>query len=800
MSQTLSFEDFRQGVLNDYRLLNESRLASVTGRREVLSGRGKFGIFGDGKELAQIAMAKYFNPGDFRAGYYRDQTFMMASGLLTVQQFFAQLYAHADLEADPSSSGRNMTGHYSTVTINGDGSFKNLTELKNSSGDIAPTAGQMSRLVGLAYASKLFRNNPDLHQYKHLSVNGNEVAFGTIGDASTSEGVFWEAINAAAVLQIPMAVSIWDDGYGISVPQKYQNAKENLSEILSGWEMDEVNNKKGIKIFRTKGWDYAHLIETYQEAITFCREKHIPVVIHVTECTQPQGHSTSGSHERYKSKERLEFEKEYDCLTQFKKWILTNNIATNEDLESIENHAKVYVRDAKNAAWQNYQNDANNDLKAIMEISMALAPQSKNAGAIIDLLDQASKLIDPYRKDAVVLAKKVLRLVATEALPERGMLLQWLKMMGDLNYEKYNSFLYDEGPTGAINIKGVAPLYAEDAPMVDGRLIIKENWDVVLARDPRVVTFGEDVGFIGGVNQTLEGMQKKYGELRVSDAGIRENTIMGQGIGLALRGLRPVAEIQYLDYLIYGLQPLTDDVATTRYRTVGRQKCPLIVVTRGHRLEGIFHAGSHLGMMLHALRGMYICVPRDMTRAAGFYNTLLAGDDPGIIVECLNGYRIKEKMPSNLGDYRIELGVPEVLTQGTDITMVTYGSCVRIAEEAVRDLAQVGISVELIDAQTLLPFDKYHLIAKSVQKTNKLIVIDEDVPGGASAYMLERILQEQDVFNYLDAEPKTLAAKAHRTPYGTDGDYFTKPNAESMFDAVYEIMNAYNPSKYPDIY
>ena len=800
MAETLTFEEFKYSVLNDYSLLNQSRLASTTGRREVLSGRGKFGIFGDGKELAQIAMAKYFKPGDFRAGYYRDQTFMMASGLLTVQQFFAQLYAHADLNADPSSSGRNMTGHYSTVTINEDGSFKDLTKSKNSSGDIAPTAGQMSRLVGLAYASKLFRNNPDLKQFQHLSVNGNEVAFGTIGDASTSEGVFWESINAAAVLQIPMAVSIWDDGYGISVPQKFQNVKENLSEILSGWEMDPVNNKKGIKIYSVKAWDYASLIATYQSAIDFCRTHHIPVVIHVTECTQPQGHSTSGSHERYKSKDRLQFEKDYDCLVKFKSWILENNIATEEELTKIESDTRSYVRGAKNAAWDAYQNEANNDLNAIIEISMQLAPQSLNASKIIELLEDATKTIDPYRKDAVVLAKKVLRLVATEEITEKEMLLQWLKMMETLNYQKYNAHLYDESPGATINIKGVPPKYEDDAPLVDGRVILRDNWDVILSRDPRVVTFGEDVGFIGGVNQTLEGMQEKYGDLRVTDTGIRENTIMGQGIGLALRGLKPVAEIQYLDYLIYGLQPLTDDVATTRFRTVGRQKCPLIVVTRGHRLEGIFHAGSHLGMMLHSLRGMYICVPRDMTRSAGFYNTLLAGDDPAIIVECLNGYRVKEKMPSNLGDYRIELGVPEVLIEGTDITLVTYGSCVRIAEEAIADLRAVGISVELIDAQTLLPFDKYHLIAKSIRKTSKLIVIDEDVPGGASGYILDRILSEQDVFKHFDAEPKTLSAKAHRTPYGTDGDYFTKPNAETMFDAIYEMMHEYNTSKYPKIY
>jgi 2-oxoisovalerate dehydrogenase E1 component len=797
-SNELSFEEFRSEVLNDYRIACESRETSLLGRKEVLTGKAKFGIFGDGKEIAQIAMARAFKKGDFRSGYYRDQTFMMASGLLSVQEFFAQLYAHADADAEPMSAGRSMNGHYSTATVNADGSFRTLSELKNSSSDISPTAGQMPRLLGLALASKLFRNNKDLHEFKHLSNEGNEVAFGTIGDASTSEGHFWETMNAAGVLQVPLAMSVWDDGYGISVPTRYQTTKANISKALEGFRDEGDGN--GILIYTAKGWDYQALVEMYQEGVERCRAEHKPVLFHITEITQPQGHSTSGSHERYKSKERLEWESEFDGLNRMKQWIVSTALASEEELNTIEQTARNTVRDARKAAWEAFQ-DSLRELRAsampILNDLAQIAGKSEVSSRVTQL-EQAKELL---RRDVIECCRKVLReTVHLAANDYRNALIQWLKDKDTESKELYSSWLYSENEHSALKVKPVAPQFSADAPMVDGREILRDNYDKLLESNPRLLIFGEDAGMIGGVNQTLEGMQKKYGELRVSDTGIREATIAGQGIGLAMRGLRPIAEIQYLDYLLYALQILSDDLATVQYRTKGKQKAPLIISTRGHRLEGVWHSGSPMGMIIHALRGMYVCVPRNMTQAAGFYNTLLSADDPALVVEPLNGYRIKEARPDNLGEYKIALGEPEILREGSDITLVTYGSCCRLAMEACQQLEHLGISIELIDVQTLLPFDIKHSIAESIKKTGKLLVLDEDVPGGASAYILQQIIEVQGAFAWLDAPPVTLAAKEHRPAYGSDGDYFSKPSVEDIVEAAYAIMHEYRPSAFPALY
>jgi pyruvate/2-oxoglutarate/acetoin dehydrogenase E1 component/TPP-dependent pyruvate/acetoin dehydrogenase alpha subunit len=787
--KALSKDEFKQEVLNDYRLANESRQASLMGRKEVLTGKAKFGIFGDGKEVAQIAMAKVFQNGDFRSGYYRDQTFMMACGLLTVQEFFAQLYAHPSLEADPSSAGRSMNGHFSTRSINEDGSWKNLMEQKNSASDLSPTAGQMPRLLGLAHASKLYRNNKELHQFTEFTNKGNEVAFGTIGDASTSEGHFWETMNAAAVTQVPLAISIWDDGYGISVPKKYQTVKESISEALAGFVKE--NSETGIRIYKTKGWDYPHLVKTYEEAIAYCRKEHVPVLIHVEEVTQPQGHSTSGSHERYKTKERLEWEAEFDGIKKLREFIIEKGIAPAEECDEIEKEATKSAREQKTAAWKAFISEIEAERDEV--ISML-----EKAG-LSELSKELNTGFAPSRKEVIGTARKALLKLRDQDDAVRSELKSWLNAQKQLNEDRYNSFLLSDTPNSVLNLDAIPAEYDAEPKMLDGREVLLKNFEKIFSERPEVVAFGEDLGSIGGVNQGFEGMQQKFGEHRVFDVGIREATIMGQGIGMALRGLRPIAEIQYLDYLLYGLQPLSDDLASLQYRTKGGQKCPLIIRTRGHRLEGIWHAGSPMGMIINALRGVHVCVPRNMTQAAGFYNTLLASDDPGLVIEPLNGYRTKEKLPSNLGEFKTPLGIPETLKEGSDITIVTYGSCVNLAMKACEELEEMGISAELIDVQTLLPFDTNQSIVESLKKTNRLLVIDEDVPGGASAYILQKIVEEQKGYFHLDSEPRTLTAQAHRTAYGTDGDYFSKPGIEDMVEAGYNLMSEADPSRFPNI-
>jgi pyruvate/2-oxoglutarate/acetoin dehydrogenase E1 component/TPP-dependent pyruvate/acetoin dehydrogenase alpha subunit len=787
----LTVAEFKKTVLDDYALAYKSRQASLLGRKEVLTGKAKFGIFGDGKELPQIAMAKVFKNGDFRSGYYRDQTFMMGIGQHTVQEFFAQLYAHTDLEAEPASAGRMMNGHYGTRLLNEDGSWKELKNQKNSSSDISPTAGQMLRLVGLAQASKYYRQNKELIGENIFSNDGNEVAWGTIGNASSSEGHFFESINAAGVLQIPMVISVWDDSFGISVPAKYHTTKESISEILKGFQRDEKG--EGFNIFVVNGWDYPELCRVYEEAGSIAREKHIPAIIHVKELTQPQGHSTSGSHERYKSKERLAWEQEYDCIVKFKEWIISSSLATEDELQAIESSIKKEVNDSKKFAWEAYLNPIKSDIKEAVSLLIALGNSTPE---VTSLANELSAITEPIRKDIGVSVNKALRLTMGKNTPERMDLLAFKERYHSVNAHRYNSYLLSETSESALNVAEIKPMYSNDSKMMDGREIMQAFFDIVLERDPRVFAFGEDVGKIGDVNQGFAGLQEKYGESRVSDTGIRELTIIGQGIGAALRGLRPIAEIQYLDYLLYGLQPLSDDLATLQYRTKGGQKAPLIVRTRGHRLEGIWHSGSPIGMIINSLRGMHVLVPRDMTQAAGFYNTMLQSDEPALIIECLNGYRLKERMPDNLGTYTVALGIPEILHEGSDVTIVSYGSTLRVVEEAIKQLAEQGISSELIDVQSLLPFDINHTIVESLKKTNKIVFIDEDVPGGATAYMMQQVLETQGGYRYLDAKPLTIAAKPHRTPYGTDGDYFSKPNAEEIFETVMEMMHDYNPDQY----
>lgn len=805
-AKTLDFDTFKSEVLADYQLACISRETSLLGRKEVLTGKAKFGIFGDGKELAQIALAKQFQNGDFRSGYYRDQTLMMAIDQLNVQQYFAGLYAHTDEEIEPMSAGRQMGGHFGTRNLDKNGEWKNLMEQKNSSADISPTAGQMPRLLGLAQASKIYRNHPtlkELEAFKKFTNGGNEVAFGTIGDASTSEGPFWETINAAGVLQVPMVMSVWDDGYGISVSRDNQTTKDSISEALAG--MQRTEDKPGYEIFLTKGWDYAHLCETYEKAVALAREEHIPVLVHVKEVNQPQGHSTSGSHERYKSAERLQWESDFDCINKFKEWILNFNadgltIATEEELKAIADEAKKSVRDSKNNAWKEFTDVIKKDLSEAIQLIKNVAEHSSNKAFIQKEIDALEKAMDPIRKDILSAAKKVLRLIRNEQNPAKATLSAWIQQQTAVNYDRYSSHLYSQSEKAALKIEAVEPTYDATAPQEDGRIILRDNYDKILETRPEVLIFGEDAGKIGGVNQTLEGMQEKYGELRVADTGIREITIIGQGIGMAMRGLRPIAEIQYLDYLLYAIQVISDDLATVQYRTKGGQKAPLIISTRGHRLEGIWHSGSPMGMIINAARGVHVCVPRNMTKAAGFYNLLLEADEPAIVVEPLNGYRTKEARPNNIGEFKIPLGVPEIVKEGTDLTIVSYGSTFNLCEVAAKQLAELGINVELIDVQTLLPFDIHHVIAESLEKTNRLLIVDEDVSSGATGFMLDKILVEQKGYYHLDSAPVTLSAKDHRPAYSTDGDYFSKPSIDDIVETAYSILHEADPKAYPVLY
>jgi len=795
----LTYAEFRKEVLEDYRIANLSRQCSIIGRKEVLTGKAKFGIFGDGKEIAQIAMAKQFMNGDWRSGYYRDQTFMFASGLSGPEELFAQLYGDTDITANPSNAGRLMSCHFSTSNRDAGGSPVNLMKRKNSAADLSPTAAQMPRLVGLGYASKLFRNIKELSGYKNFSENGNEVAFGMIGDASTSEGHFFEALNAAGVLQIPVAIAVWDDGYGISVTSDYQTIKSSISEALQGFRQDETGS--GILIYRGKGWDYEGLCRIFEEGIRICREKHVPVLFHIEEMNQPLGHSTSGSHERYKSDERLEWEKKFDPIVKMKEWILSSGLAAEDELEKIEKLAENQARKARERAWNNYIEPVRRDkdeLLRILENKSCLCRNDK-FDKISALTYNLKRITDPVRKDNFITARKLLRYICIDC-PNRedvkSSINDWLSKSWDLAHDRYNSCLYNESPSSVLNIKEVKPVYGETPKMISGREVLRDNFDFLFDKYPLLLTFGEDTGKLGDVNQGLEGLQKKYGELRITDTGIREATIIGQGIGLALRGLRPIAEIQYFDYLLYGLQTLSDDLATLHYRTKGAQSAPLIIRTRGHRLEGMWHSGSPLSMVINSIRGIYVCVPRDLTRAAGFYNILLEADDPALVIEPLNAYRLKEPVPENLGEFKVPLGVPEILIEGNDITIVTYGSCVRIALESAAQLKEFGINAEIIDVQTLLPFDLQGVIVGSLRKTGRIIFFDEDVPGGATAYMMQKVLEEQGGFEYLDSEPRTVTKKEHRPAYGTDGDYFSNPGVEDVFEMAYSIMNESDPKKF----
>lgn len=806
--QQLSFDEFKQEVLQDYKIALLSRECSLLGRREVLTGKAKFGIFGDGKEVPQLAMAKAFKKGDFRSGYYRDQTFMMAIGELTPEQFFAGLYANPSIKEDPMSGGRQMGGHFATHSLDESGHFKNLTEQYNSSSDISPTAGQMPRMLGIAQASSIYRNVKEAKNSK-FSNNGNEISWGTIGNASTSEGLFFETFNAAGVLQVPLIISVWDDAYGISVPAKYQTTKENISEILKGFQKEE--NTNGFEIFTVKGYNYPKLVETYQKAEKIAREKHIPVLIHVQDLTQPQGHSTSGSHERYKSKERLAWERQHDCVAKMRDWIvefkLTDAngkelklIETEDELIKLEKETKKEVSRAKRNAWNAFIQPIKENKSRLVLLLSQVASKSKNHPFINKLRTDLIANNDTLRKDLMATARKTLVYLREENFPEKTQLKNWLENYAKTEQKAFSSFLYSQSNLNTSHVKEIKPTYEPDAETVDARIVLRDNFDKLFETHNNLLIFGEDSGNIGDVNQGLVGLQEKYGELRVADTGIREATIIGQGIGMALRGLRPIAEIQYLDYLLYGLQILSDDLATLHYRTVGKQKAPLIVRTRGHRLEGIWHSGSPMGAIIHLLRGMNILVPRNMTKAAGFYNTLLDCDEPALIVENLNGYRLKEKMPNNLGRFKTPIGITETVKEGTDITVVSYGSTLKIIEETITQLLQVNINIELIDVQSLIPFDINHDIAKSIRKTNRLIIIDEDVPGGASAYILNELIEKQDIFMHLDSKPTTLTAKEHRTAYGSDGDYFSKPNSEDIFEAIYNIMHEAMPKKYPAIY
>ncbi len=794
-TSNLTFDDFREMVVNDYDLAFRSRQASILGRREVLTGKAKFGIFGDGKEVAQLAMAKAFKNGDWRAGYYRDQTFMFATGMTTIKEMYAQLYANPDIEKEPASVGRQMNAHFATRSLNEDGTWKNLVEKKNSSSDISPTAGQMARLIGLGYASKLYRQNKELKEFSNFSVNGNEVAFGTIGNASTTEGIFFEAINAAGVLQIPMAISVWDDNYGISVPAKYQTTKEDISEVLKGFQREE--GKPGFEIFKVKGWDYVALCETYERAIKLCREEHVPVLIHVTELTQPLGHSSSGSHERYKSPERLNWEKEHDCLVKMREWILSSAIISEEDLLKLEADGKKLVKETLREAWKDLTTVVKQEKQEALALIDAVAGDIEAVKKVSLILKSE---IDPLRKEVISAVRKTIRLSRNQPSDKRNELLAWYKKELAENNERYNTKLFSETDKSPLNVEKTDIIYGEDRNMVDGRELLNACFDANFAKNKLLVAFGEDLGNIGDVNQGFAGLQEKYGELRITDTGIREMTIIGQGIGLALRGFRPIAEIQYLDYLMFALNVLSDDLASLSYRTKAGQIAPMIIRTRGHRLEGIWHAGSPIGMILNSLKGIRLCLPRNMTQAAGMYNTLLKGDEPALVIECLNAYRLKEKMPENPGDFTVALGEVEVLREGKDITIVSYGSTLKLVLEAAEELESFGVNAEVIDAQTLMPFDLAMDCGKSLEKTNKLLIIDEDVPGGASAFILRDILERQNGYFYLDAKPETLTAKEHRPPYGSDGDYFSKPSVDDIVEKIYEIVSNAKPADFKSIF
>lgn len=780
--EKLSFDRFREEVLNDYRICCESREASLLGRKEVLTGKAKFGIFGDGKEVPQVCAAKFFKPGDFLSGYYRDQTIAFASGQATIEEFFSQLYADPDIANEPHSGGRQMNSHFATPVVDKDGNWVALADQKNIAAGLAPTAGQMPRSLGFAYASKLFRNNPDLQDLQHLSRNGNEICFATIGDASTSEGHFWETVNAAGVLQVPLAIFIWDDGYGISVPKKYQTTKGSISEALKGFQKN--GNSNGLDIYKVKAWDYAGMCETFAEGIQKIRDTHTPAIFHVEEVTQPQGHSTSGSHERYKAAERLEWEREWDGNKKMREWILANALASEEELSDIEIAAKEHVKQSRQSAWDKYFQPLKQSVVKTMEIAEPLI--STDQKELYRFMQELKNSKEPSRKEILRFLYQAVQEIGDA--PQSAELVAYYKELRQQGIESYGTHLYDESPKSPLNIRGTEAQYASDAPVLNGYEILNRYFEELFAANKKVVAFGEDVGKIGDVNQGFAGLQNKFGDNRIFDTGIRELTIIGQGIGMAIRGLRPIAEIQYLDYLLYGLQPLSDDAATLHWRTKGRQSCPIIVRTRGHRLEGIWHSGSPMGMMINSLRGMHVCVPRNMVQALGMYNTLLQGNDPAIVVESLNGYRLKERLPENLLEYQVPLGVVEVVREGTDITIVSYGSTLRIALEAAVSLDAKGISCEIIDVQTLLPFDINKGILKSLQKTNRILFVDEDVPGGATAYMYNMVMEQQGGYRWLDATPRTLSAKAHRPSYGSDGDYFSKPNVEEIMDLVMEIV------------
>lgn len=796
-TKTVFSKKQKDEVLKDYKTARVSREMSLLGRKEVLSGKAKFGIFGDGKELPQIVMAKFFKKGDFRSGYYRDQTFMLATGELTVEQFFAQLYAHPDTDADPSSGGRQMNAHFASRLIDDEGNWKNQTETKNTSADMSPTAGQMTRLLGLAQASKIYRNSEDLGGENQFSVDGNEIAWGTIGDASTSEGLFWETMNAAGVLQVPMIVSVWDDGYGISVSKKYQTTKENISKVLRGFK--RTKNEPGLEIFTAKAWDYDELISVYNEAAALAREEHVPVLIHVEEVTQPQGHSTSGSHERYKSDERLQWEEEHCCCNKLREWILNEGVAGEKELDQIEKDAKSEVREAQLQAWQAFQDPIKKEKADLLEIFDELLAAHPGEKKLEEFKIQLKRKIRVIRKDVISAARKAIFSLKGKRSDAKSKLTSWYNEQTELNRDRFNSHLYSETKNSPLRIEEIEPVYDSEPVKVDGRVVLRDNFDAIFSKYPNTLVFGEDAGQLGDVNLGLEGMQEKYGEIRVSDTGIREATILGQGIGMALRGLRPIAEIQYLDYLLYCFQGLSDDVATLRYRTKGGQAYPLIVRTRGHRLEGIWHSGSPMGMIVHGLRGMHICVPRNLTEAAGFYNTLLQGDDPALVIEPLNAYRLKEYLPINIGDFTVPLGIPKIVNEGEDVTVVSYGATLNIIASLIPVFEEEGISVELIDVRTLLPFDRNQMIVESLKKTNRIVFVDEDVPGGATAYMMQNVLNDQRGYYYLDSEAKCLSAQPHRPAFATDGDYFSKPNTEDIFEVVYEMMHEADPVTYPSL-
>jgi len=788
----------KQEILDDYALAVESREDSLIGRKEVFMGKAKFGIFGDGKEIAQIAAAKFFQNGDWRSGYYRDQTFVMAIGQTSSQEFFAQLYAHTDVNADPASGGRMMNGHFGTRILNDKGEWKTLTDMKITSSDISCTAGQMPRLVGLGWASKLYRNNPELAEFKDFSINGNEVAFGTIGNASTSEGHFWEAMNAAGVLQIPMVMSIWDDYYGISVPQKYHTTKESISKALAGLQREA--DSTGLEILTVKGWDYPALIETYRKAVKLAREEHIPCLVHVEDLTQPQGHSTSGSHERYKSKDRLVWEKEHDCLLKMRQWILEDGISDEEELKKIEKEAKSKAKKARDLAWKAYTLEIKEDLTEALELIGKAALSSKNNKILQQIKDDLKTALNPLKADIMRAIRKSLRYLREDQSDEKQRLIQWYNEKSAKYRDEYSSHITSRSEDSPLKVEEIKPEYTPESPVVDGREVVQACFTELFKRDPRVVAFGEDVGKIGDVNQGFAGLQEKFGEIRISDTGIRELSIIGQGIGTALRGLRPIAEIQYLDYVYYAIQTLSDDLASLHYRTKGGQKAPLIIRTRGHRLEGVWHSGSPMGMLLSSIRGIHVIVPRNFTQAAGFYNTLMDSDDPALIIEPLNGYRLKEKLPENIGDIKVPLAMPEVIREGSDITLVTYGSMCRIVMEAAHQLSEFGISCEVIDVQTLLPFDHYGIILESIKKTNKVAFIDEDVPGGASAFMMRNVLEKDNGYYYLDSKPITITGQEHRPAYGTDGDYFSKPNTEDVFERIYELMSEVDEEQFKPLF